>query len=70
MSLRLLAIALVFALSPRIDAKQDDTKPNPLAGLEFRLLGPAVSGRMTRVAGVEGEPSIYYASAAHLGPHF
>ena len=67
MLFRSLAIAALLAISPGVFAKLDDAQPNPLAGLEFRLLGPAVSGRMTRVAGVQGDPSIYYASAAQGG---
>lgn len=40
---------------------------DPLAGLEYRLLGPLVSGRMTRVSGVAGDPQVFYASAAQGG---
>lgn len=39
----------------------------PPTGLEFRLIGPAVSGRMTRVAGLANNPNVYYASAAQGG---
>jgi photosystem II stability/assembly factor-like uncharacterized protein len=35
--------------------------------LEYRLIGPAVGGRMTAVAGVPGDPQIFYASAAQGG---
>lgn len=45
-------------------AKDSD---DPLAGLEYRLLGPLVSGRMTRVSGVAGDPNVFYASAAQGG---
>ena len=40
---------------------------NPLNGLEYRLLGPAVNGRITRVGGVPGDPKTFYASAAQGG---
>lgn len=40
---------------------------NAVSGLEFRLIGPNVSGRMTRVAGLPNNPKVYYASAAQGG---
>ena len=35
--------------------------------LKFRLLGPAISGRVDRVAGVPGDPLTYYAAFAQGG---
>jgi photosystem II stability/assembly factor-like uncharacterized protein len=36
-------------------------------GLSFRFVGPAVGNRVAAVAGVPGDPSIYYAGAASGG---
>ena len=41
--------------------------PPELKELKYRLLGPAWGGRVTRVAGVAGDPRIYYAAAASGG---
>src|SRR5207344_1931681 len=35
--------------------------------LKFRALGPAISGRVDRVAGVPGDPLTYYAAVAQGG---
>jgi len=35
-------------------------KPTPeLGAIEFRSLGPAITGRITRVTGVPGKPLVY-----------
>lgn len=39
----------------------------PFAGLKFRSLGPAAGGRVARVAGVPGDPLVYYAATAQGG---
>ena len=41
--------------------------PEEFKGLKFRLVGPAVGGRVSRVAGVPGDPLIYYAASASGG---
>jgi len=41
--------------------------PAELKGMKFRLLGPAVGGRVSRVAGVPGDPLVYYAATASGG---
>lgn len=42
--------------------------PHPLAQLEFRSLGPAVSGgRLGAVAGTDADPALYYVGAAGGG---
>ncbi len=65
------ALAVIFAISSlaSADHKSGTSKEasNPLDGLEYRLLGPAVNGRITRVGGVSGDPNIFYASAAQGG---
>src|SRR5436190_23453294 len=36
-------------------------------GLQFRFLGPAVGNRISAVAAIPGDPSVYYAGAASGG---
>jgi len=38
-----------------------------LGGLEYRLIGPAVGGRVSRVAGVAGDGLTFYAATAAGG---
>ena len=65
------AFVIVLAMSIPVAAKAQPTPAkkdeSPLSGLEYRLLGPAVNGRITRVGGVAGDASIFYASAAQGG---
>ncbi len=42
-------------------------EPTELKQLKFRLLGPAWGGRVSRVAGVPGNPDVYYAASASGG---
>src|SRR3954470_10392080 len=52
-----------------------DTSPSPtglqdlpeLKALKYRLVGPAWGGRVSRVAGVPGDPLVYYAATASGG---
>jgi hypothetical protein len=44
-----------------------EKKPKPYGALEYRLIGPAVGGRITAVAGVPGDPQVFYGSAAQGG---
>ena len=39
----------------------------PLENLEYRLLGPAAGGRVSRVTGIDGDPLTYYAATASGG---
>lgn len=41
--------------------------PDAFAGLEYRSVGPAVGGRITRVSGVAGDPLTWYLAAAQGG---
>jgi photosystem II stability/assembly factor-like uncharacterized protein len=41
--------------------------PPELSALKYRLIGPAWGGRVSRVAGVPGDPQIYYAATASGG---
>jgi photosystem II stability/assembly factor-like uncharacterized protein len=40
---------------------------DPLRGLEYRLVGPFIGGRVSRVAGVPGDPRTYFAATASGG---
>ena len=42
-------------------------QPPTQGGLRFRFVGPAVGNRVSAVAGVPGDPTIYYAGAASGG---
>ncbi len=44
-----------------------EKKDKEFGALEYRLIGPAVGGRITAVAGVPGDPLTFYASAAQGG---
>src|ERR1700726_3798592 len=39
----------------------------PQSALRFRFVGPAVGNRVAAVAGVPGDPAVYYAGAASGG---
>jgi len=40
---------------------------DPLENLEYRLIGPAAGGRVSRVTGIDGDPLTYYAATAAGG---
>jgi len=54
---------MVFAEDPQ-DTNEDK---GPLDGLEYRLIGPSVGGRVSRVAGVIGDDLTYYAATSAGG---
>ncbi|EQD79016.1 membrane or secreted protein [mine drainage metagenome] len=72
-----LALALVLALAPALPllaAPASAAKPalnpakEPFAHLAFRNLGPAVAGgRVTAIAGIPGNPRVFYVGAASGG---
>lgn len=67
---RLLLAALALAVSGVApSAGRDEARKGPaeLAPLKYRLLGPAWGGRVSRVAGVPGDPNICYAASASGG---
>jgi len=59
-----LAAAAKPAAAPAAAGLQD---PPELKALKYRLIGPAWGGRVARVAGVPGDPSVYYAATASGG---
>ncbi len=54
---------MVSALATAADPKPKD----PLDALKYRNIGPAAGGRVSRVAGVAGDPLVYYAAVAGGG---
>lgn len=69
-TLRRFALPLVLLAGfGRLEAAADDQPRDkgPLGRLEFRLVGPFIGGRVSRVAGVPGDPLVYYAATASGG---
>ena len=68
---KLLAIVstiILFAAAPFAQDAKPDAKPaDPLGALKYRSIGPAAGGRVSRVAGIAGDPSTYYAATASGG---
>jgi photosystem II stability/assembly factor-like uncharacterized protein len=67
----LLALMIFAATGRTQETKQEDApaeKTDVFKNLKFRNLGPAVAGgRVTAVAGIPGNPNVYYAAAAAGG---
>jgi photosystem II stability/assembly factor-like uncharacterized protein len=73
-SRKFLATALVAALVTSASAQQQDQQkkddsavPKEFNALKYRLIGPAAGGRVSRVAGVPGDPATVYAATASGG---
>ncbi len=65
---RRLLMTLTVLLSISVFAADDPTTDkDPLEGLEYRLIGPAAGGRVSRAIGVAGDPLTYYAATAAGG---
>ncbi|MCU0256532.1 MAG: hypothetical protein MUF60_07295, partial [Vicinamibacterales bacterium] len=67
-------VLLVLAFGVPADAQQAPAAPpakdaaaKPFAELKYRSIGPAQGGRLTRVAGIAGDPRTYYATMATGG---
>src|SRR6266436_10188860 len=65
-SLRLV-VGLVLASLLAVALHAQRREPAKPEGLAFRFLGPVVGNRVASIAGVPGDPSIYYAGAASGG---
>ncbi len=65
------ATVVVCALGASLSGAQDAAKPpeTPAAfkALKYRLIGPAAGGRVSRVVGIPGDPTVYYAATASGG---
>ena len=63
-----MAVCTVGAAPAHAAVTPTPEKPkSELGALKFRLLGPAISGRVDRVAGVPGDPLTYYAAFSQGG---
>ena len=61
-----LSVSFLVAQSPT-SPSASATPPNPLAGLEWRNVGPFRGGRATTIAGIPGKPLVYYMGATGGG---
>jgi photosystem II stability/assembly factor-like uncharacterized protein len=61
-----LAATVALALGATLVAQRRFGAPPP-PGLAFRFMGPAVGNRVASIAGVPGDPYVYYAGAASGG---
>ena len=59
-----LALAVGIGVTLIAQSQEPPAKPS---GLQFRFLGPAVGNRAAAIAGVPGDPSVYYVGAASGG---
>jgi len=65
---RTIALALILSMPFSLPAMANhDDKPKPFGELEYRSVGPAIGGRVTRVTGVAGDPLTWYFTAAQGG---
>jgi len=62
-----LLLALLFACLIAVSLAAQRRGAAQPEGLAFRFLGPTVGNRVASIAGVAGDPSIYYAGAASGG---
>ncbi len=53
--------------SPSESDNNQGTTPREFKPLKYRLIGPAAGGRVSRAAGVSGDPATYYAATASGG---
>src|ERR1051326_5619491 len=61
-------LALILALIGLAGASPSSTvDPNLFAGMRWRNVGPSRGGRVTAVAGVAGQPFVYYFGATGGG---
>ena len=61
------AAALTIGLAAQDAPKPDNATPKELKPLKYRLIGPAGGGRVSRAAGVPGDPTTYWAATASGG---
>jgi photosystem II stability/assembly factor-like uncharacterized protein len=60
-------ITLTIGVRAQEPPAGDDKAPKELAPLKYRLIGPANGGRVSRAAGVPGDPTTYWAATASGG---
>jgi photosystem II stability/assembly factor-like uncharacterized protein len=64
---RFIVCLLAVAVAHAQDSSSPGDTPVALKALQYRPIGPAAGGRVSRVAGIPGDPSIYYAATASGG---
>lgn len=62
-----LLVFIGFVNSTRADEDEPKGGPDVFKKLAYRSIGPAAGGRITRAAGVAGDPLVYYAATASGG---
>src|SRR5437762_5152605 len=62
----ILAVASLFTVAP-IEAQRAADRERMPPTLSFRFVGPAAGNRVASIAGVPGDPYVYYAGAASGG---
>src|SRR5215468_1789125 len=62
-----LAIIAFFACSVADAQPENKGGPAEFKGLKYRMIGPAVGGRVSRSCGVPGDPLTYYSATASGG---
>src|SRR5512144_2301844 len=70
LSIFVVLVCLLFPIAPEAQQAQPADEKNdnqPFKGLKYRAIGPAQGGRVSRVAGIAGNPSVYYAAIASIG---
>ena len=67
-SLVLVVGTMALAFTVGVSAQRRSGAAASAEALSFRFLGPVVGNRVASIAGIAGDPSIYYAGAASGGP--
>ena len=60
-------VAVVIGATPAFAAEASEAPKGRFDGLKLRSIGPAVGGRVSRVAGVAGDPRTYWAATSQGG---
>ncbi|HEV3203793.1 MAG TPA: hypothetical protein VGY77_05390, partial [Gemmataceae bacterium] len=62
-----MAAGMLALLVITVSVAAQETTPAAFKNLKYRPIGPAAGGRICRVAGVPGDPLVYYAATASGG---
>jgi photosystem II stability/assembly factor-like uncharacterized protein len=62
-----LLVLLLTHSGPGLAKNEDPDQKSELGALKFRSIGPNISGRVGRIAGVPGDPHTLYAAVVHGG---
>jgi photosystem II stability/assembly factor-like uncharacterized protein len=67
--LMIVTLGVAFSITASAEGPEPPSKGGPpeFKSLKYRLIGPAVGGRVSRAAGVPGDPLTYYAATASGG---